>query len=90
MTLYYSYSGMLNHFYQCSNSSVLVNVTAIDINSDNYSIQSLRYRHLHEANGGAAFYPVGTPPTSSEGQEIVCTLLTYTSAENTSFVDMHP
>ena len=49
----------------------LVNVTAIDING-NYSVQSIRYKHLHEANGGAAFYPVGTPPTSSEGQQIVC------------------
>jgi gluconolactonase len=48
-----------------------INVTAIDIHNDN-KIESIRYKHLHEANGGAAFYPVGTPPDSSEGQKIVC------------------
>ena len=47
-----------------------VNVTSIDI-SNNDEIDSIRYRHLHEANGGAAYYPVGTPPESSAGQQIV-------------------
>ena len=47
-----------------------VNVTAIDIHNNN-AITSVRYPNLAEANGGAAFYPVGTPPTSSEGQQIV-------------------
>jgi gluconolactonase len=48
-----------------------INVTAIDIHNNN-TIESISYRHLHSANGGAAFYPVGTPPDSSEGQKIVC------------------
>lgn len=47
-----------------------INVTAIDINNGN-KITSIKYKHLHEANGGAAFYPVGTPATSSTGQQIV-------------------
>ncbi|KAK5115827.1 hypothetical protein LTR85_009421 [Meristemomyces frigidus] len=47
-----------------------VNVTAIDIHNDN-AISSIRYDNLAEANGGAAFYPVGTPANSSEGQQIV-------------------
>ena len=47
-----------------------INVTAIDI-SNNNEITSMRYANLAEANGGAAFYPVGTPPNSSEGQQIV-------------------
>ena len=47
-----------------------INVTAIDI-SNNNEIESLRYPDVNEANGGAAWYPVGTPLNSSEGQEIV-------------------
>ncbi|KAK5723353.1 hypothetical protein LTR15_005051 [Elasticomyces elasticus] len=47
-----------------------VNVTAIDIHNNN-TIESIRYEHLAEANGGAAFYPVGSPANSSEGQQIV-------------------
>jgi len=47
-----------------------VNVTAIDIHNGN-TISSIRYPNLSEANGGAAFYPVGTPPNSSAGQQIV-------------------
>ncbi|KAK5118909.1 hypothetical protein LTR62_000120 [Meristemomyces frigidus] len=47
-----------------------INVTAIDIHNNN-TIQSIRYPGLYEANGGAAFYPVGTPPNSSAGQQIV-------------------
>ena len=47
-----------------------INVTAIDISNGN-QIESVRYPHLNEANGGAAYYPVGTPVNSSEGQEIV-------------------
>lgn len=47
-----------------------INVTAIDINNDN-AIESMRYAHLNEANGGAAFYPVGSPANCSDGQQIV-------------------
>lgn len=47
-----------------------INVTAIDIHNNN-QITSVRYPHLAEANGGAAFYPVGTPVNSSAGQQIV-------------------
>lgn len=47
-----------------------INVTAIDIAGNN-SIESIRYPHLAEANGAAAWYPVGTPANSSEGQNIV-------------------
>lgn len=47
-----------------------INVTAIDINR-NDEITSIRYPNLAEANGGAAFYPVGNSPNSSEGQQIV-------------------
>lgn len=47
-----------------------INVTAIDI-SNNNEIESLRYPDVNEANGGAAWYPVGTPANSSKGQEIV-------------------
>lgn len=47
-----------------------INVTSIDIHNNN-QIESIRYPNLAEANGGAAFYPVGTPPTCSEGQQIV-------------------
>ncbi len=47
-----------------------INVTAIDIHNGN-TIESIRYEHLAEANGGAAFYPVGTPANSSAGQQIV-------------------
>ncbi|KAG9557733.1 lactonohydrolase, partial [Aureobasidium melanogenum] len=47
-----------------------INVTAIDIHGNN-SIQSLHYEHLAEANGGTAWYPVGSPANSSEGQQIV-------------------
>lgn len=47
-----------------------INVTAIDIHNNN-TISSIRYDNLAEANGGAAFYPVGTPPNSSAGQQIV-------------------
>lgn len=47
-----------------------INVTSIDISNDN-AIESLRYPDVNEANGGAAWYPVGTPANSSEGQEIV-------------------
>lgn len=52
------------------NYSNPINVTAIDIHGNN-SIQSHRYEHLAEANGGTAWYPVGSPRNSSEGQQIV-------------------
>jgi gluconolactonase len=47
-----------------------INVTAIDINRNN-EITSIRYPNVSLANGGSAFYPVGSSPSSSEGQEIV-------------------
>jgi gluconolactonase len=47
-----------------------INVTAVDIHNGD-KISEIRYHNLHEANGGAAFYPVGTPPDSSDGQQIV-------------------
>jgi gluconolactonase len=47
-----------------------INVTAIDINRNN-EITSIRYPGLAEANGGAAFYPVGSSPNSSEGQQAI-------------------
>lgn len=47
-----------------------INVTSINISGDN-EIESLSYPDVNEANGGAAWYPVGTPANSSEGQEIV-------------------
>ena len=47
-----------------------INVTAIDISNDN-EITSIRFPKVSEANGGAPFYPVGTPPDSSEGQQLV-------------------
>lgn len=47
-----------------------INVTAIDI-SRNDEITSLQYPNVAGANGGAAFYPVGSSPNSSEGQQIV-------------------
>jgi len=47
-----------------------INVTAIDINRNN-EITSIRYPHLSLANGGSAFYPVGSSPNSSEGQGVV-------------------
>ena len=47
-----------------------INITAIDINND-YKITSLQYANVAEANGGAPFYPVGSSPDSSEGQQIV-------------------
>ena len=47
-----------------------INVTAIDMNRNN-EISSIRYPNLAEANGGSAFYPVGSSPNSSEGQQIV-------------------
>ena len=36
-----------------------INVTAIDINGNN-NITSIRYPKVSEANGGCAYYPVGT------------------------------
>lgn len=47
-----------------------INVTSIDI-SNNNEIESIRYPNVNEANGAAAFYPVGTPANSSDGQRIV-------------------
>lgn len=47
-----------------------INVTAIDINRNN-QITSIRYPNVSEANGAAAFYPVGSSLNSSEGQQIV-------------------
>lgn len=47
-----------------------INITAVDINNGN-AITSLRYENVNEANGGAAYYPPGTPANSSDGQQIV-------------------
>lgn len=47
-----------------------INITSIDISHDN-QIESIRYPDLNEANGGRAWYPVGTPANSSEGQEML-------------------
>ncbi|SMQ47506.1 unnamed protein product [Zymoseptoria tritici ST99CH_3D1] len=47
-----------------------INVTTIDLNN-NDAIASARYKNVQNANGGAAFYPPGTPANSSEGQQIV-------------------
>ncbi|KAK5167435.1 uncharacterized protein LTR77_007134 [Saxophila tyrrhenica] len=47
-----------------------INVTTIDIHN-NDAIDSIRYPHLHEANGAAAYYPPSTPANSSAGQQIV-------------------
>ncbi|KAF2773050.1 lactonohydrolase [Teratosphaeria nubilosa] len=47
-----------------------INVTSIDIENDD-SISSDHIKGIANANGGAAFYPVGTPADSSEGQQIV-------------------
>lgn len=46
-----------------------VNITVLRL--DDYSISSTRYNSLNEANGGCAYYPVGTPVNSSAGQQIV-------------------
>ncbi|EME85571.1 uncharacterized protein MYCFIDRAFT_131699 [Pseudocercospora fijiensis CIRAD86] len=46
-----------------------INVTIIDPKTGDVSFT--RYDNVAEANGGAAFYPVGTPVNSSEGQQIV-------------------
>ncbi|KJX98309.1 hypothetical protein TI39_contig418g00001, partial [Zymoseptoria brevis] len=47
-----------------------INVTTIDL-KNNDAIASVRYKNVQNANGGAAFYPPGTPANSSEGQQIV-------------------
>ncbi|KAF7193168.1 Gluconolactonase [Pseudocercospora fuligena] len=46
-----------------------INVTIIDPKTGDISFT--RYDNVAEANGAAAFYPVGTPANSSEGQQIV-------------------
>jgi len=64
-----------------------INVTSIDISNDN-QIESLRYADVNEANGGAAFYPVGTPANSSEGQRIVfCDEGDFTNPSQLTAVD---
>ncbi|KXT18514.1 hypothetical protein AC579_2308 [Pseudocercospora musae] len=45
-----------------------INITIVDPNTGDISFT--RYVNVAEANGGAAFYPVGTPANSSEGQQI--------------------
>ncbi|CAK4034011.1 Hypothetical predicted protein [Lecanosticta acicola] len=47
-----------------------INVTVIDIHNDD-KVSSIRYPNLAEANGAAAFYPVGSSPNSTAGQQIV-------------------
>jgi gluconolactonase len=46
------------------NLSNPINVTAIDL-ANNYSISSIRYSSLAEANGGTSYYPPGTQANSS-------------------------
>lgn len=46
-----------------------INITIIDPQTG--AIEFTRYNNLAEANGGTAFYPVGTPANSSAGQQIV-------------------
>jgi len=47
-----------------------INITAIDLRN-NDEITSFRYPAVAEGNGACAFYPVGSSPTSTEGQQIV-------------------
>ncbi|KAH9844573.1 calcium-dependent phosphotriesterase [Teratosphaeria destructans] len=47
-----------------------INVTSIDIKNGD-AIASQRIDGIANANGGAAFYPFGTSPHSSDGQQIV-------------------
>jgi len=64
-----------------------INVTAIDISKDN-QITSIQYPNLAEANGAAAFYPVGSPANSSEGQQIVyCDEGDFTNPSRLTLVD---
>ncbi|KAF7195429.1 Gluconolactonase [Pseudocercospora fuligena] len=48
-----------------------INITIIDPRTG--AIESTHYDHLHQANGGRAYYPPGTPANSSEGQAIIFT-----------------
>lgn len=47
-----------------------INVTAIDL-LQNDAIESIRFDKVTNPNGAAAFYPVGSPANSSQGQQIV-------------------
>lgn len=51
------------------NTSNPINVTVLNL--DDYTIRSTRYANLHEANGGCAYYPPGTPSNSSAGQQLL-------------------
>lgn len=67
------YNIATSKLYATSNFDSLsnpINVTTVDIHSGN-AISSIRYPHLSAAKGGAAFYTVGSPPTSTDGQAIV-------------------
>lgn len=67
------YNLATNSLYMASNwagnFSNPVNITILNL-TDN-TVSSTRYTDLNEANGGAAFYPVGTPANSSAGQQII-------------------
>lgn len=64
-----------------------INVTAIDISNGN-TIESIRFENVAEANGACAYYPPGTPPDSSEGQQIVfCDEGDFNHASKLTLVD---
>jgi len=67
------YNQATNSLYMASNwahdFSNPINVTILNL--DDYTVSSARYPNIYAANGGEAFYPVGTPANSSAGQQIV-------------------
>ena len=67
------YNQATNSLYMASNwagdFSNPVNVTVLNLTD--YTVSSHRYANINEANGGAAYYPPGTPGNSSAGQQIV-------------------
>ncbi|KAL1303050.1 hypothetical protein AAFC00_003359 [Neodothiora populina] len=67
------YNAATNSLYITSNwakdFSNPINVTVLSL--DDYSLTSLRYPNVANANGAFSYYPPGTPRNSSAGQEIV-------------------
>lgn len=51
------------------NFSNPINVTILNLTDS--TISTDRYANLHEANGGCAYYPPGTPANSSAGQQLL-------------------
>ena len=68
-----AYNQATNSLYMTSNWNGSldnpINVTVL--NMDTWEITTTHFDNLAEANGGAAFYPPGTPGNSSEGQQLV-------------------